>query len=176
MMCVKALLELQPLDMAEARRLVDQLKATPQSPATAAQLLEDSAKESVAQALAALDDPPVDLEVLVDQGSWYSVITARDANVLWRFVCERSVWRLEAAPTWAPAESFDADLLARHFLGQGLSDGRRTLKALMAITVGDLVANLMALRRSVLEGFREGSWGETRSQLQKQGHQRDFEQ
>jgi len=30
-------------------------------------------------------------------------------HVLWRFVCERDVWRLEASPDWIPAESFASE-------------------------------------------------------------------
>lgn len=154
---------------------MNQLKSTPQSSEVAGRSLEASPKESIAQALAALADPPVNIEVVADQGSWYSVVTAREANVLWRFVCERSVWRLEASPAWAPAESFDADLLARHFLGHGLSDGPKSLTALMAITVADLVADLSVVRQSVVEGFREDTWAETRGLLLRRGHQRDLE-
>ena len=178
MMCVKALLDLQALDMAEARRLVVRLKATSQRSEAAAhsrRSIDASPKESIARALAAVANPPVNIEVVTDQGSWYSVITARDANVLWRFVCERSVWRLEASPAWSPAESFDVDLLARHFLGHELSDGPKSLTALMAITVADLVTDLSAVRRSVVEGFREETWAETRGQLLRLEDQRSFE-
>jgi hypothetical protein len=138
-------------------------------------LLESSPKESVEQALGTLVEPPVIVEVAADQGSWFSVVTAREKNVLWRFVCERSVWRLEAAPAWAPTESFDADLLARYFLGRGFSHAQENLAALMAITVRDLVDELTALRLSVVDGFREDSWGKTRGQLMRCGHQRDLE-
>jgi hypothetical protein len=79
--------------------------------------MDDSLRDTVARALLAMVDPPEDLETVIDEGTWKSVVTARERDVLWRLVCEKSVRRLEVAPGWAPGESFDADLLARHFLG-----------------------------------------------------------
>ena len=170
--CVKALCELETIDRSEAKDLVERLKATPQSSREAR---ESSPQESVAQALTALAEPPVDLETTTDQGSWFSVVTAREASVLWRFVCERSVWRLEAAPAWAPDESFDGDVLSWHFLGRGLSQGPMNIEALMAITAADLVADIEVLRRSVVQGFREDTWAETRAHLERLELQRGVE-
>lgn len=177
MMCVKALLELQVINVSEAKGLVARLKSTSEgSAAPRSQNSTDASPiGSVVQALATLAAPPTNVETVTDQGSWYSVVTAREADVLWRFVWERSVWRLEASPAWAPAESFDADLLARCFLGHALSAGSKSITELMAITAQDLVVELCVVRRSVVEGFRKDAWAETRGRLRRVGHQRDFE-
>lgn len=121
-----------------------------------------------------VDPPSGDLEAVRDEGTRYSVVTARERDVLWRFVCERSIWRLEAAPRWAPEESFDGDLLARHFLGRGLADPKATLEQLRRITVDDLISELQQVRQPVLEGFREDSWPQLRAALTMSGRRRDF--
>ena len=135
----------------------------------------DSLREAVARALSAMVDPPEDLETVIDEGTWNSVVTARERDVLWRFVCEKSVWRLEVAPSWAPGESFDADLLARHFLGQGLTNPKANLDELMKKSAGDLVSELKQIRYPVLEAFRQGNWSELRAALMTSGRRRDFE-
>jgi hypothetical protein len=136
----------------------------------------DSLRETVARALSAMVDPPEDLETVIDEGTWNSVVTARERDVLWRFVCEKSVWRLEAGPSWAPGESFDADLLARHFLGHGFEGPKADLEELMQISVSDLVNELQQIRRPVVEAFREGGdWPELRAALMMSGRRRDFE-
>lgn len=132
--------------------------------------MSDSLSQVVVKSLSALP--------LIDHGAWISVVTAREHDVLWRFVCEKSVWRLEAAPSWAPAESFDADLLARHYLGHGLGDPATNLDDLMRISISDLVVNdLWQIRGPVVEAFRQGpqGWPELRDTLMMVGRRRDFE-
>jgi hypothetical protein len=85
------------------------------------------------------------------------------------------VWRLEVAPSWVPEESFDADLLARHFLGQGFTNAKTSLDGLMQISADDLVNELSQIRRPVVEAFREESWSELRAALITSGRRRDFE-
>jgi hypothetical protein len=131
--------------------------------------------EAVSQALSAMVDPPGSLETLVNEGSWSSVVTARESEVVWRFVCEKSVWRLEAAPSWAPGESFDADLLARHCLGDGLTNPNANLDGLMQASVDALVNQLKQIRQPVREALREGNWPELRASLLASGRRRDFE-
>jgi hypothetical protein len=137
--------------------------------------MSDSVRDLVVRALSSLANPPVDIESAGDEGTWYSVITARDGDVVWRFVCERGVWRLEAAPAWAPAESFDADLLARQFVGRGLARPASNLAELMRISVENLVEELQLLRGPVIEAFRPGTWSLVRTALMRTGRQRDFE-
>lgn len=133
------------------------------------------ALELVTEALSSIDDPLRDIELTHDEGAWWSVVTARDGSVLWRFVCERSVWRLEAAPNWAPEDSFDADLLARHLLGHDVGDLEPGLDEVIDTSVQHLVSELQLLRRPVIEAFRLDNWPELRAALVTKGHRRDFE-
>ena len=135
----------------------------------------ESPVEAISQALSSMADPPRSFETVTDEGSWYSVVTARERDVVWRFVCEKSVWRLEAAPSWAPEESFDADLLARHLLGQGLTNRKASLDELMQTSLHGLVNELKQIRQPVREAFRRDSWSELRAALMASGRQRDFE-
>ena len=139
--------------------------------------MSESFSNVVIESLSALPDPPRDVEADIDEGAWSSVVTAREHDVVWRFVCEKSVWRLEAAPSWAPAESFDADLLARHFLGHGLGESETNLDDLVRISVSDLVSELQQIRGPVVEAFRQGpqGWPELRETLMIAGRRRDFE-
>jgi hypothetical protein len=129
----------------------------------------------IEECLSALTDPLGPVRVVEDQGSRYSVVTAADCHVLWRFVCEKSVMRLEAAPIWAPQQFFDADLLARCFLGHGVTDVHRDPKSLMTISIEDLVAELARVREPVMEAFQQGNWAATRTRLTRLAHERDFE-
>jgi hypothetical protein len=104
-----------------------------------------------------------------------SVVTARDGDVLWRFVCERDVWRLEAAPSSAPSESFDTDLLARQFLGRGLANATVSRTESIQASVEELVKELQVIRRFVVEAFRPESWPAAQTALMRTGRQRDFE-
>ena len=137
--------------------------------------MSDSVRDLVVNALSSLPDPPVDIESASDEGTWHSVITARDESVIWRFVCERSVWRLEAAPTCAPKESFDVDLLARQFLGRSLAAPVSNLGELMGRSVDGLVEELQLVRGPVIEAFRSDNWSTVRTALMQAGRQRDFE-
>lgn len=137
----------------------------------------DSTAELVASALSVLADPPGPVETVVDEGSWLSIVAARERDVIWRFVNERSVWRLEAAPSWAHEESFDADLLARHFLGYSIASPTTNLDELMQTSVNDLVNELQRIRNPVVEAFRAGTggWPGLSAALRVTGRRRDFE-
>lgn len=105
-----------------------------------------------------------------------------DGHVLWWVVRERSVLRLEAAPSWDPKVSFDADLL-RRFLGHAAERQREEaaagsverLRELMARSMKDLVGELQQLRQPIATAFNESAWETTRRQLMDLGRRRDSE-
>jgi hypothetical protein len=109
-------------------------------------------------------------------------VELRDGHVLWWVVRERSVHRLEAAPSWDPNASFDADLLKR-FLGYAVDRQRQEtsagsverLRELMATSLEDLVSELQQLREPVAAAFNESAWETTRRQLMDVGRRRDAE-
>jgi hypothetical protein len=175
--CVKTLSELQAIEGAEAKGLVDWLNSIP-TPAEAAEQTrrweDEHPGEAVAAAFAALGDPPVRVDTIDNQGSWFSLVTARDGIVSWRFVHERSVWTVDASPVWSPDEPFDVDLLARYFLGRGLPRFDMSVVDRMRISVADLVAEVGLVRRPVRDGFRQGTWAATGAQLRRLRHQRDL--
>jgi hypothetical protein len=176
--CVKTLSELQAIEGAEAKGLVDWLKSIP-TPAEAAEQTrrwaDEHPGEAVAAAFATLGDPPVRVETIENHGSWFSLVTARDGDVSWRFVHERSVWTVDASPVWSPDEPFDVDLLARYFLGRGLPWFDMSVGELMRIPVADLVAEVGPVRRPVRDGFRQETWAAMRAQLRRLRHQRDLD-
>lgn len=110
----------------------------------------------------------------------YAVVEVSDGHVVWRFVRERSVLRLEASPVWDPSVAFDADLL-RRFLGYEIEPERHTagsmeaLRDLMAISMDDLAAQLEELRQPIAATFDESTWDATRWRLLDLGRRRDAE-
>lgn len=129
----------------------------------------------IAQALAALTDPPGDITSVADEGSWYSLVTARDGHVVWRFGCEKSAWCLEAAPSWSSNESFDADLLARCLLGVSLPESADTTGAPIEVAAASLVEQLRLLREAVSQSFREERWTALREALVTERQRRNHE-
>lgn len=176
--CVKALIELHPGETTAAKDLVQWLNTIP-TPADAAEQarrwVDEHPGEAVAAAFATLGGPTVSVETIENQGSWFSLVTARDGDVSWRFVHERSVWTVDASPVWSPDERFDVDLLARHVLGGALDRPSLSIDERMGRAVADLVAEVGLLRRSVRDGFRQDTWPDTRARLQRLRHQRELE-
>ena len=97
----------------------------------------------------------------------YAVVEVRDGHVVWRFVRERSVLRLEASPVWERATSFDVDLLKR-FLGYKVEPRRQSsdfveaARELMTVRVKDPAVELEELRQPVAAAMRNSSGDPTR--------------
>ena len=110
----------------------------------------------------------------------YAVVEVSDGHVVWRFVRERSVLRLEASPVWDPSVAFDADLL-RRFLGYEIEPEWHTagsmeaLRDLRAISMDDPAAQLEELRQPIAATFDESTWDATRWRLLDLGRRRDAE-
>jgi hypothetical protein len=127
--------------------------------------------------------PPLTVIGSNETGSFDDVsVDLQDGHVVWRVVRERSVLRLEAAPSWEPNASFDADLL-RRFRGQAVERERRDapagsverLRELLARSMDDLESELHQLRQPVAAAFNESAWETTRRQLVDLGRRRDWE-
>lgn len=133
--------------------------------------------------LARIFSPPLTVIGSNETGSFDDgSVEIRDGHVVWWVVRERSVLRLEAAPSWDPNASFDADLL-RRFLGhaverhlQDVAAGSvERLRELMTRSLEDLASELQQLRQPVAAAFNESVWETTRRQLMDLGRRRDAE-
>jgi hypothetical protein len=173
--CVKALTALQAIDGAEAKGLVEWLNAipTPTGAAEQARRWADAHPgEAVAAAFATLGDPPVRVDTIENQGSWYSLVRVHDGDVSWRFEHERSVWTVQASPVSSPDDAFDIDLLARYCLGHGLPGYDMNLDELTRLTPADFMAKVGPVRRAVRDGFRQEACANTVAQLRRLREQR----
>lgn len=137
--------------------------------------MDESFLATVEKTIADLGDPLGPAKLVVDEGTWHSLVIVEDGDVIWRFVNDRGVVRLEANPSWAAEESFDADLLARYLLLTQPAQPDPSLTRLMQPSVRDLTEQLALLRSGVHRAFLRSSWEATRSRLIVLGHERATE-
>ena len=133
-------------------------------------------RRAVEAMLAMAENPPRVTAVDLEQYSWYGTIEVTDGPIVWRFVCEQSVLALEAAPFHSSEDFFDADLLRRKVLGAGYErvDGYPD-NSLSEASLSALSEQFRELRPSLASMFDESAWRDTRVDLVRLGHVRDYE-